>query len=74
MIRDLILVVDISTSTVKEELRVIWRTNQCRYLVSQVKSIFSVAEVWQEKMDPEGELQVGERQKGFNINPGCRSR
>ena len=38
------------------------------------KSIFSVAEVRQEKIDPEGELQVEERQRGFNINSGCRSK
>ena len=38
------------------------------------KSIFSVPKVRQEKIDPEGELQVEESQRGFNVNPGCRSR
>ena len=41
-----------------------------RYSVAQVKSIFSLVEVWPEKIDLEGELQVEERQRGFNISQG----
>ena len=31
-----------------------------------------MAEVRQEKIDPEGELQVDEKQRGFSINLGCK--
>lgn len=41
-----------------------------RYSVAQLKLIFSLVEVRQEKIDSEGELQVEERQRGFNISQG----